>query len=319
MPLRDAVAGSGSCFACRVGVGRGAHPYTAGEEEKPPGLPIWVAWAGTAPVPLNSPVKPLCLQENLCLLAHPHLFAQTATFTLTVGGTGVSSRRRQAPTDRREPRRPDREVPCFQKSLATCALLSPSSSHHLRFVYPRNQTPQPVLRSFFQLQCITIPLSLRRQHLELQGLALLLLVTTQLEVLTSLQRQLSLGLAADTLQSQHNLLGGLGLLVEDRLGLTTVTGLLTVVSSLTLGKERSLTGLVLGDLVLCVLSALLTLAESFSKLRNVDWGLVFERWWNLLGQRGECVFSYSLVIVASGRIQHCDAPLLPMQLFCPSG
>lgn len=106
--------------------------------------------------------------------------------------------------------------------------------------------------------------------LELQGLALLLLVTTQLEVLTSLQSQLGLGLANNTFQSQDDLLGGLGLLVENGLGLTTVTTLLTVVSSLTLGEQGSLTGLVLGDLVLGVLLAILTLAVGSSGLWNVN-------------------------------------------------
>lgn len=62
----------------------------------------------------------------------------------------------------------------------------------------------------------------------------------QLEVLATLEGELCLGLACCALQSQDNLLGGLGLLVEDRLGLTTVTGLLTVVTSLTLGEERGL-------------------------------------------------------------------------------
>lgn len=101
-------------------------------------------------------------------------------------------------------------------------------------------------------------------------MTLLLLVTTQLKVLTSLQSQLGLGLAVDTFQSQDNLLGGLSLLVENWLGLTTETGLLTVVSSLTLSEQGSLTSLVLGDLVLGVLSALLTLTESLSKLWNVN-------------------------------------------------
>lgn len=99
---------------------------------------------------------------------------------------------------------------------------------------------------------------------------LLLLVTTQFEVLASLQRKLSLGLANDTFQSQDDLLGSLSLLVENGLGLTTVTGLLTVVTSLTLGEERSLTRLVLSNLVLGVLAALLTLAVSLSSLGNVD-------------------------------------------------
>jgi purine-cytosine permease-like protein len=48
--------------------------------------------------------------------------------------------------------------------------------------------------------------------------------------------------------------------VEDLLGLTTVTGLLTVVTTLTLSEQRGLAGLVLGDLVLGVLAALLALA-----------------------------------------------------------
>jgi hypothetical protein len=58
----------------------------------------------------------------------------------------------------------------------------------------------------------------------------------QLEVLAALESQLALGLALDAFQSQHNLLGGLGLLVEDRLSLTTVTGLLAVVTALSLGE-----------------------------------------------------------------------------------
>lgn len=89
-------------------------------------------------------------------------------------------------------------------------------------------------------------------------------------MLTSLQRKLSLGLALNTLQSQNNLLGGLSLLMEDWLGLTTVTGLLTVVTTLTLSEKGSLTSLVLGDLVSGVLTALLTLTVGLSGLWNVN-------------------------------------------------
>lgn len=89
-------------------------------------------------------------------------------------------------------------------------------------------------------------------------------------MLASLQSQLQLGLALDALQSQHDLLGSLSLLVEDRLGLTTVTGLLAVVSSLSLGEERGLASLVLGDLVLGVLAAVLALAVGVAGLGNVD-------------------------------------------------
>jgi hypothetical protein len=92
----------------------------------------------------------------------------------------------------------------------------------------------------------------------------------KLEVLASLQGQLALGLALDALQAQHDLLGGLGLLVEDGLCLTTVTGLLAVVSALSLGEQRGLASLVLGDLVLGVLAALLALAVGVAGLRDVD-------------------------------------------------
>jgi hypothetical protein len=100
----------------------------------------------------------------------------------------------------------------------------------------------------------------RRTRLEHQSRTLRLLVTTgvigqyglhhlrqdlghnvpKLEVLASLQRQLVLGLARSALQSQHDLLGRLGLLVEHGLRLTTITGLLAVVTALTLGEKGSL-------------------------------------------------------------------------------
>jgi hypothetical protein len=72
----------------------------------------------------------------------------------------------------------------------------------------------------------------------------------QLEVLAALQRQLCLGLAACALETKHNLLGGLGLLVEDGLSLSTVTGLLPVVTTLSLCEERGLEmGVSIGSLV----------------------------------------------------------------------
>lgn len=108
------------------------------------------------------------------------------------------------------------------------------------------------------------------KHLEHQSRTLRLLVTTELEVLASLQRQLELGLALDALQSQHDLLGSLGLLVEDGLGLTTITRLLAVVTSLSLSEQRGLASLVLGDLVLGVLAAVLALAVGVTGLGNVD-------------------------------------------------
>lgn len=62
----------------------------------------------------------------------------------------------------------------------------------------------------------------------------------QLEVLASLQGELCLGLAGCAFQPEDDLLGGLGLLPEHRLGLTTITALLSIVTTLTLGEQRGL-------------------------------------------------------------------------------
>jgi len=97
-----------------------------------------------------------------------------------------------------------------------------------------------------------------------------LLVTTKLEVFASFQGQLSFGLALSALQSQDNLLCGLSLLVEDRLGLTSVTRLLAVITTLSLSEQRSFPSLVLGDLVLGVLLARLALAVGLTGFRDVD-------------------------------------------------
>jgi hypothetical protein len=66
------------------------------------------------------------------------------------------------------------------------------------------------------------------RRLENKSSTLGLLVTTKFEVLATLESELHLVLADSTLETQDNLLGGLGLLVENGLGLTTITGLLTV-------------------------------------------------------------------------------------------
>jgi len=97
-------------------------------------------------------------------------------------------------------------------------------------------------------------------HLKDQGGTLGLLVSTQLELFTPLQCQLCLRLADGALQSKHNLLGSLCLLVENRFCLTSVTGLFAIITTLSLCKEGSLSSLVLGDFVLGVLLASLALA-----------------------------------------------------------
>lgn len=89
-------------------------------------------------------------------------------------------------------------------------------------------------------------------------------------MLAALQCELRLGLALDALQPQDDLLGGLSLLVEDGLGLTTITALLAIVTTLSLGVEGSLACLVLRDLVLGVLAALLALAVGVAGFRDVD-------------------------------------------------
>ena len=75
-----------------------------------------------------------------------------------------------------------------------------------------------------------------------------LLLVVKLEVLATLEDVLDDSLAGGALHLEDDLLGGLGLLVEDGLGLATVTGLLLVVTALALGEEASLTSLVLDDL-----------------------------------------------------------------------
>jgi len=98
---------------------------------------------------------------------------------------------------------------------------------------------------------------------------LLLLLTTELEVLAALEGKLHLVLALLALKTKHDLLGGLGLLLEHGLGLSTETLLLSVVTALSLGEDGGLAGLVLGDLVKGVLAALLGGAESLAGLGNV--------------------------------------------------
>jgi len=96
-----------------------------------------------------------------------------------------------------------------------------------------------------------------------------LLLLPQLEVLGALEHQLLLGLAFLALQAEHHLLGGLRLLVENRLGLPTVARLLVVVTALALSEVGSLAGLVLAHLVDSVLAALFALAVGPSFLGDV--------------------------------------------------
>ena len=78
---------------------------------------------------------------------------------------------------------------------------------------------------------------------------------TKLKVLRAAQAVLCDVQALFALQPDRDLLGRLDLLLEDGLGLTTETGLLSVVSALALGEERGLPRLVLGHRVPLVVTA----------------------------------------------------------------
>merc|ERR1719261_1632644 len=83
--------------------------------------------------------------------------------------------------------------------------------------------------------------------------ALLLVVLAQLEMLRALDGLHALCLAFGALKLQHDLPRRLCLLVEDRLGLPTKTCLFLIVTTLSLCGQRSLSSLVLRDLVWSVL------------------------------------------------------------------
>jgi len=79
---------------------------------------------------------------------------------------------------------------------------------------------------------------------------------SKFEVLGSLVAQLLLGLTFLTFQTEDDLTCGLGLLVEDGLGLSSESHLLGIITSLSLSEVRRLSGLVLSDLVKGVLLTL---------------------------------------------------------------
>jgi len=104
----------------------------------------------------------------------------------------------------------------------------------------------------------------------LLAVGVLLLVSTKFKVLASLQDHLVLLLAFSALQTKNYLLRCFGLLVEDGLGLTTITRLFAIVTSLTLGSQSWFANFVLGNLVWGMLLAMVTRAESISSFWDVD-------------------------------------------------
>merc|ERR1719432_627670 len=93
-----------------------------------------------------------------------------------------------------------------------------------------------------------------------------LLLTTQLEVLGSLDSNLVLPLALGALNLEDQLLGGLGLTPQDGLGLTSKSSLLSIVPPSTLGHFALSRFLVLGNLHVLIAPT----AVCSSGLRNVD-------------------------------------------------
>merc|ERR1719498_1219633 len=76
-----------------------------------------------------------------------------------------------------------------------------------------------------------------------------LLLLSKNDSLASLDSSETLSLGLNALELQHNLLGVLGFLMENWLGLSTETSLFHIVSSLSLSKSGGLTGLVLRNFV----------------------------------------------------------------------
>ena len=108
----------------------------------------------------------------------------------------------------------------------------------------------------------------RSRPLELDHLSLPLLFTSDFEVFASLDGELLPKLAFGAFHPENDLLGGLGLLPEDGLSLSSETLLFPVVPSLSLSKQGFLSLLVLGYLVDSVLKAL-AFAERPSTLGDV--------------------------------------------------
>merc|ERR1719266_2197418 len=96
----------------------------------------------------------------------------------------------------------------------------------------------------------------RLRKLELDHLSLPLLLSSQLEMFGPLDGHLVLPLADGALHPEHQLLGGLRLLPQDGLGLTSKALLLAVVPPSALGLLGLSGFLVLGHLELAVLVAL---------------------------------------------------------------
>jgi hypothetical protein len=125
-----------------------------------------------------------------------------------------------------ETHKPNKELPRLENQSSTLGLLVTTIEERILAPIAQKHTPGQVR---FQRE------SGRKRRGEEKNVP-------KLEVLAALQGELLLGLASSALETQDDLLGGLGLLVEDGLGLTTVTTLLSIVTTLTLGEQGGLEG-----------------------------------------------------------------------------
>jgi hypothetical protein len=94
------------------------------------------------------------------------------------------------------------------------------------------------------------------------GTSLCDFLLTKNEGLATLNGNHSSSLAGTAFKLESNLLCGLCLLSENGLGLTSITLLFSIISSLSLGSEGSLTGLVLRHFVNLMLLAFLAVCSS---------------------------------------------------------
>ena len=103
---------------------------------------------------------------------------------------------------------------------------------------------------------------LRKEIISEDGASLCDFLLSEDEGLATLDGDHSSSLAGTALKLEGNLLGGLCLLSENGLGLTSVTLLFSIISSLSLGSQGSLTGLILRHFVNLMLLAFLAVCSS---------------------------------------------------------
>ena len=121
---------------------------------------------------------------------------------------------------------------------------------------------------------LIILLNIRHSTSSIDGATFGDFLFTENESLATFDGNHSSSLASTALKFESDLLCGLCLLSENGFGLTSITCLLGIISSLSLGDQRSLSSFVLRHFVYCMLLAFLTV--SFSCLGSMDLFIVRE-------------------------------------------